>query len=98
MNLLIALRLLDKSNNQLFGELLHLYNLVNLQVLHLENNTLGPYFPSLPIKLLSLVLRNNSFRLGVPFNMTYLYQFQKLNISLNGFFRAISTCFKMQLC
>ncbi|CAK8561248.1 unnamed protein product [Lathyrus sativus] len=85
VNNLVTLRVLDLSNNQLFGELPHLHNLVNLQVLHLENNTLGPHFPSLPTKLVSLVLRNNSFRLGVPSNITSFYQLQKLDLSLNGF-------------
>lgn len=85
VNDLVTLRVLDLSNNQLFGELPHFHNLVNLQVLHLENNTLGPHFPSLPRKIVSLVLRNNSFRLGIPSNISSLYQLQKLDLSLNGF-------------
>ncbi|KAK7283960.1 hypothetical protein RIF29_13710 [Crotalaria pallida] len=85
VNALQTLRVLDLSSNQLSGELPHLHNLANLQVLHLENNTLGPHFPSLPTKLVSLVLRNNSFRLGVPSNLSSFYQLQKLDLSLNGF-------------
>ncbi|KAF7836305.1 putative inactive leucine-rich repeat receptor-like protein kinase [Senna tora] len=80
-----TLRVLDLSDNQLSGDLPELRNLKNLQVLHLENNTFGPHFPSLPTKLVSLVLRNNSFRFGVPSNLSSFYQLQKLDLSLNGF-------------
>ncbi|KAG4909650.1 hypothetical protein JHK87_055766 [Glycine soja] len=85
LNALHTLRVLDLSNNQLFGELPHLKNLANLQVLNLENNTFGPHFPSLPTKLVSLVLRNNSFKLSVPFNLSSFYLLQRLDLSLNGF-------------
>ncbi|XP_061342561.1 probable inactive leucine-rich repeat receptor-like protein kinase At3g03770 [Gastrolobium bilobum] len=85
VNALHTLRVLDLSNNQLSGELPHLGNLANLQVLHLENNTFGPHFPSLPTKLVSLVLSNNSFMLGVPSDLSSFYQLQKLDLSLNGF-------------
>ncbi|KAK4256482.1 hypothetical protein QN277_009335 [Acacia crassicarpa] len=80
-----TLRILDLSNNLLYGELPGLGNLKNLQVLNLENNTLGPHFPSLPAKLVSLVLRNNSFRFGIPSNLSSYYQLQKLDLSINGF-------------
>ncbi|KAG5001002.1 putative inactive leucine-rich repeat receptor-like protein kinase [Glycine soja] len=85
LNALHTLRVLDLSNNQLSGELPHLKNLANLQVLNLENNTFGPHFPSLPTKLVSLVLRNNSFRLSVPSNLSSFYLLQRLDLSLNGF-------------
>ncbi|XP_028800431.1 probable inactive leucine-rich repeat receptor-like protein kinase At3g03770 isoform X2 [Neltuma alba] len=85
VNDLQTLRVLDLSNNHLQGELPGLSNLKNLQVLNLENNTLGPHFPSLPTKLVSLVLRNNSFRSGIPSNLSSYYQLQKLDLSLNGF-------------
>ncbi|KAG4947093.1 hypothetical protein JHK87_043100 [Glycine soja] len=85
LNALHTLRVLDLSNNQLSGELPHLKNLPNLQVLNLENNTFGPHFPSLPTKLVSLVLRNNSFRLSVPSNLSSFYLLQRLDLSLNGF-------------
>nr|KYP51615.1 putative LRR receptor-like serine/threonine-protein kinase At1g14390 family [Cajanus cajan] len=85
LDALHTLRVLDLSNNQLSGELPHFKNLANLQVLNLENNTFGPRFPSLPTKLVSLVLRNNSFRLGVPSHLSSFYLLQKLDLSLNGF-------------
>ncbi|XP_075646493.1 putative inactive leucine-rich repeat receptor-like protein kinase At3g03770 isoform X2 [Castanea sativa] len=55
-----ALRVLAISNNNLTGEVPDLSNLTNLQVLDLEDNSLGLHFPTLPTKLVSLVLRNNS--------------------------------------
>ncbi|KAH1159906.1 hypothetical protein GYH30_031599 [Glycine max] len=84
LNALHTLRVLDLSNNQLSGELPRLKNLANLQVLNLENNTFGPHFPSLPTKLVSLVLRNNSFRLSVPSNLSSFYLLQRLDLSLNS--------------
>ncbi|XP_075646494.1 putative inactive leucine-rich repeat receptor-like protein kinase At3g03770 isoform X3 [Castanea sativa] len=54
-----ALRVLAISNNNLTGEVPDLSNLTNLQVLDLEDNSLGLHFPTLPTKLVSLVLRNN---------------------------------------
>lgn len=85
LNDLQTLRVLDLSNNQLHGDLPQLRNLKNLQVLHLENNTFGPHFPSLPTKLVSLVLRNNTFRFNIPSNLSSYYQLQKLDLSLNEF-------------
>ncbi|XP_019449360.1 PREDICTED: probable inactive leucine-rich repeat receptor-like protein kinase At3g03770 isoform X1 [Lupinus angustifolius] len=84
VNGLQTLRVLDLSSNQLLG-VPNLHNLANLQVLQLANNTFGPHFPSLPTKLVSIVLRNNSFRLGIPSNLSSFYQLQKLDLSLNGF-------------
>ncbi|XP_054795201.1 probable inactive leucine-rich repeat receptor-like protein kinase At3g03770 isoform X1 [Prosopis cineraria] len=85
VNDLQTLRVLDLSNNDLHGELPGLSSLKNLQVLNLENNTFGPHFPSLHTKLVSLVVRNNSFRFGIPSNLSSSYQLQKLDLSLNGF-------------
>jgi len=85
LDALQTLRVLDLSNNQLSGEVPHLKNLANLQVLNLENNTFGPHFPSLSTKLVSLVLRNNSFRLSVPSGLNSFYLLQRLDLSLNGF-------------
>ncbi|CAB4302428.1 unnamed protein product [Prunus armeniaca] len=62
-----------------------LRNLTNLQVLDLEDNYFGPHFPSMPSKLVTLVLRKNKFRLGIQTALGSCYQLQKLDISLNGF-------------
>ncbi|XP_057727348.1 probable inactive leucine-rich repeat receptor-like protein kinase At3g03770 isoform X1 [Arachis stenosperma] len=80
-----TLRVLDLSNNKISGDLPSLRHLSNLQDLNLENNKFGPHFPSLPTKLVSLVLKNNSFKLGLPSGLVTFYQLQKLDVSLNGF-------------
>ncbi|KAI4332830.1 hypothetical protein L6164_017707 [Bauhinia variegata] len=85
VNALKTLRILALSNNKLSGELPRLGNLTNLQVFDLENNKFGPHFPSLPIRLITLVLRNNSFGFGIPSGLKSYYQLQKLDLSLNGF-------------
>ncbi|XVF24592.1 hypothetical protein REPUB_Repub13aG0141000 [Reevesia pubescens] len=79
------LRILVISNNHLFGEVPDLQNLTNLQVLNLENNYFGPQFPSLHNKVVTLILRNNSFQFDIPAELGSYYQLQKLDISLNGF-------------
>ncbi|EXB97691.1 putative inactive leucine-rich repeat receptor-like protein kinase [Morus notabilis] len=79
------LRVLTLSENYLSGEVPDLSKLRNLQVLDLEDNSFGPHFPSLPRKLVTLVLRNNKFRLGIPRKLGSFYLLQKLDISLNGF-------------
>ncbi|XWS08181.1 hypothetical protein CRYUN_Cryun41cG0057900 [Craigia yunnanensis] len=79
------LRILVMANNRLFGELPDLQNLPNLQVLNLENNHFGPHFPALHNKVVTLVLRNNSFQFGIPIELGSYYQLQKLDISMNEF-------------
>ncbi|XP_022764672.1 probable inactive leucine-rich repeat receptor-like protein kinase At3g03770 [Durio zibethinus] len=79
------IRILVTANNHLFGEVPDLENLTNLQVLDLESNYFGPHFPALHNKLVTLVLRNNSFQFGFPAEIVSCYQLQKLDISLNGF-------------
>ncbi|GLT88685.1 hypothetical protein SLE2022_067010 [Rubroshorea leprosula] len=79
------LRILIVSGNQLSGEVPDLQNLTNLQVLDLEDNHFGPHFPSLQNKVLTLILKNNSFQSGIPPELGFFYQLQKLDISLNGF-------------
>ncbi|KAM5551133.1 putative inactive leucine-rich repeat receptor-like protein kinase [Rosa sericea] len=82
-----TLRVVSLSHNYLSGEVPDLTNLTNLQVLDLEDNYFGPHFPSLPNKLVKLVLRKNKFRLGIQTTLdsSSWFQLQKLDISLNGF-------------
>ncbi|CAL2238842.1 unnamed protein product [Prunus armeniaca] len=80
-----TLRVLCLSSNFLSGEVPDLRNLTNLQVLDLEDNYFGPHFPSMPSKLVTLVLRKNKFRSGIQTALGSCYQLQKLDISLNGF-------------
>lgn len=79
------LRVLVVANNHMFGPVPDLQNLTNLQVLDLGNNHFGPHFPALRNKVVTLILRNNSFQFGVPAELASYYQLQKLDISLNGF-------------
>lgn len=79
------IRILDLSRNYLSGQVPDLRNLSNLQVLDIQDNSFGPQFPSLHTKLVALILRNNKFHSGIPVELSYYYQMQKLDISLNGF-------------
>lgn len=79
------IRILDLSMNHLSGQVPDLRNLTNLQVLDIQDNFFGPQFPSLHTKLVALVLRNNQFHSGIPVELSYYYQLQKLDISFNGF-------------
>ncbi|KAL0380088.1 UNVERIFIED_CONTAM: putative inactive leucine-rich repeat receptor-like protein kinase [Sesamum angustifolium] len=83
LSTMTALRALVVSGNNLSGQVPGLHNLTNLQVLDLENNNLGPQFPSLPTKLVSLVLRKNKFHSAVSDELSSCYQLKKLDISLN---------------
>ncbi|XP_049351341.1 probable inactive leucine-rich repeat receptor-like protein kinase At3g03770 [Solanum verrucosum] len=78
-----TLRILSISGNNFSGVVPNLHNLSNLQVLDLESNNLGPNFPNIPTKLVSLVLRKNKFSLGVPKELSSCYQLKKLDISSN---------------
>lgn len=82
---LIGLRVLTLANNQFSGEVPDLRGLKNLEVLDLENNSLGPDFPQLENKLVTLILSNNKFRSGIPDGIGLYYQLEKLDISSNKF-------------
>nr|KYP35855.1 putative LRR receptor-like serine/threonine-protein kinase At1g14390 family [Cajanus cajan] len=71
------LRILSLSHNHFFGLVPDLSRLTNLQVLELDDNAFGPQFPQLGNKLVTLVLRNNSF--------SSYYQLEQLDISANAF-------------
>lgn len=79
------LRILSLSHNHLFGMVPNLSRLKHLEVLDLDSNALGPQFPKLGSKLVTLILRNNSFRSGIPSDVTSYYQLERLDISLNTF-------------
>ncbi|XP_057979880.1 probable inactive leucine-rich repeat receptor-like protein kinase At3g03770 [Malania oleifera] len=80
-----TLRVLVLSMNHFSGEVPNFQNLTNLQVLDLEDNHFGPHFPTLHPKLITLVLRKNRFRSGLPPELSSFYQLQKLDLSSNGF-------------
>ncbi|XP_010266686.1 PREDICTED: probable inactive leucine-rich repeat receptor-like protein kinase At3g03770 isoform X2 [Nelumbo nucifera] len=80
-----TLRVLALSMNRLSGDVPNLSSLINLQVLDLEDNLLGPQFPSLGSKLVTLILRKNRFSSAIPSELSSYYQLQKLDISFNRF-------------
>ncbi|XP_073041660.1 probable inactive leucine-rich repeat receptor-like protein kinase At3g03770 [Primulina eburnea] len=85
LSALVNLRILVLSENNLTGLVPKLHKLVNLQVLDLEDNFLGPESASFPKKLVSLVLKKNKFQFPVSDELSSCYQLQKLDISLNEF-------------
>ncbi|XP_015970884.1 probable inactive leucine-rich repeat receptor-like protein kinase At3g03770 [Arachis duranensis] len=79
------LRILSLSHNHFFGLVPDLSQLTNLQVLELDDNAFGPQFPRLGNKLVTLVLRNNSFRTGIPAGLSSYFQLEQFDISSNTF-------------
>ncbi|TKY62864.1 inactive leucine-rich repeat receptor protein kinase [Spatholobus suberectus] len=79
------LRTLSLSHNHFYGVVPDLSRLTNLQVLELDDNAFGPQFPQLGNKLVTLVLRNNRFRSGIPAELSSCYQLGRLDISSNSF-------------
>ncbi|KAL2900821.1 hypothetical protein RDABS01_025903 [Bienertia sinuspersici] len=82
---LSGLRVVNLANNQFSGSIPDLKGLKNLQELYLENNSFGPDFPRHNNKMVTLVLRNNKFRSGIPEEISTYYQLEKLDISWNRF-------------
>ncbi|XP_010549698.1 PREDICTED: probable inactive leucine-rich repeat receptor-like protein kinase At3g03770 [Tarenaya hassleriana] len=83
---LSGLRVLDLANNRFNGEVPDLSHLTNLQVLDVEGNSLGPQFPRLGNKLVTLILSKNRFRSGIPAEeVGSFYQLQHLDLSSNMF-------------
>ena len=80
-----SLRVLDLSLNSLSGPLPDLSGLTNLQVLDVEGKYLGPQFPSLGKKVVTLVLRKNRFTGGLPLDLSSYYVLKKLDVSFNRF-------------
>ncbi|KAK4282097.1 hypothetical protein QN277_013513 [Acacia crassicarpa] len=79
------LRILSLSHNHFYGPVPDLRHLTNLQVLEFDDNAFGPQFPRLGTKLVTLVLRNNSFRSSVPAEVTTFRQLERFDISSNSF-------------
>ncbi|XP_021888737.1 probable inactive leucine-rich repeat receptor-like protein kinase At3g03770 isoform X2 [Carica papaya] len=79
------LRVLTLSHNHFYGDVPDFSSLINLQVLDLKDNALGPHFPKLSDKLVMLVLSKNKFRSGIPAEASSYYQLQQLDLSFNRF-------------
>ncbi|XP_076938570.1 putative inactive leucine-rich repeat receptor-like protein kinase At3g03770 isoform X2 [Bidens hawaiensis] len=82
---LVDLRVLMLSHNNISGPVPDLHSLRNLQVLELEGNFLGPEFPRVTDRIISIVLRDNKFTAGLPDKLHSFYQLKKLDIALNRF-------------
>ncbi|KAI3822656.1 hypothetical protein L1987_10251 [Smallanthus sonchifolius] len=82
---LVDLRVLALSHNNFSGQVPDLHSLTNLQVLELEDNSLGPEFPQVTNRIISIVLRYNKFIAGLPEELHTFYQLKKLDIALNRF-------------
>nr|XP_010910488.1 probable inactive leucine-rich repeat receptor-like protein kinase At3g03770 [Elaeis guineensis] len=81
-----SLRVLALSSNSLSGQVPDLRGLANLQVLDLESNYLGPQFPRVARKVVTLVLRKNRFTGGLSADViSSCYLLQRLDISSNRF-------------
>lgn len=79
------LRVLSLSRNNFTGDVPDLSSLENLQVLDLEDNSLGPKFPQVSSKIRSIVLRNNKFMAGIPELVQSYQQLEHMDISSNRF-------------
>ncbi|KAF3323041.1 putative inactive leucine-rich repeat receptor-like protein kinase [Carex littledalei] len=80
-----SLRIIDVSLNDLSGDVPDLTELTNLEVLDLVNNSFGPQFPKLGIKLETIVLKNNKFGGSIPANLESYYFLQRIDVSSNKF-------------
>ncbi|KAK0574194.1 hypothetical protein LWI29_019572 [Acer saccharum] len=73
------------ADNLFNGSVPDLQNLLLLRELNLGGNNLGPKFPSLSNKLVSVVLKNNSLRSEIPLGLKSFDQLKQLDISANKF-------------
>ncbi|ESQ33045.1 hypothetical protein EUTSA_v10003702mg [Eutrema salsugineum] len=79
------LKSLVLSDNLFKGSVFDLRGLSNLQELDLGGNNLGPEAPSLPSNLITVSLKNNSFRSKFPGQIKNLNKLQSLDFSSNEF-------------
>ncbi|XP_059296106.1 probable inactive leucine-rich repeat receptor-like protein kinase At3g03770 isoform X1 [Lycium ferocissimum] len=79
------LRVLVLSRNNFTGDVPDFSNLENLQVLDLEDNSLGPKFPQVSSKIGSIILRKNKFTAGIPEKAQSFHHLEHMDISSNRF-------------
>lgn len=77
------LQTLVLHDNLLNGSVPDLSGVKTLQELDMANNLLGPKFPALPNKLVSVDLHSNKFSSNVPLSLASFDQIQRLDLSAN---------------
>lgn len=80
-----SLRSLVLSSNNLSGNLPDLSRVRNLQVVDVGGNSLGPAFPKLGRKVVTVVLSRNRFGGGLPPELSTFYLLERLDVSWNRF-------------
>ncbi|KAF3785553.1 putative inactive leucine-rich repeat receptor-like protein kinase [Nymphaea thermarum] len=79
------LKVLILSTNRLSGGVPNLSGLVNLEVLDLGDNLLGPKFPALGNNLVKLSLQRNLFTYNIPSQLASFDRLESFDISHNRF-------------
>lgn len=77
------LKTLVLANNLFNGSVPDLKSLSNLQELDLSNNLLGPKLPTFTNNLVTVLLRNNTFRSQIPSVFLNFNRLKKLDVSSN---------------
>ncbi|KAL9240877.1 hypothetical protein vseg_015048 [Gypsophila vaccaria] len=72
------------ADNLIKGNVPDLTSIKSLQNLDLSNNQLGPNFPKLGTNLINVILKNNSIRSSIPYQLTNFTQLQLLDLSSNN--------------
>ncbi|XP_062212649.1 probable inactive leucine-rich repeat receptor-like protein kinase At3g03770 [Phragmites australis] len=80
-----SLRSLVLASNNLSGNLPDMSRLTNLQVIDVGGNSLGPAFPRLGRKVVTVVLSRNKFGGGLPEQLSSFYLLERLDVSWNRF-------------
>ncbi|KAK3022894.1 hypothetical protein RJ639_046438 [Escallonia herrerae] len=78
-----SLKSLVLADNLFNGSAPDLKGLQVLEELDLGNNHLGPNFPSLGNTLVSIIVRNNFLRFGIPSNFLSFNRLERLDVSSN---------------
>lgn len=80
-----SLRSLVLASNNLSGNLPDMSRLTNLQAIDVSGNSLGPAFPKLGRKVVTVVLSRNRFGGGLPEALGSFYLLERLDVSWNRF-------------
>ncbi|KAF8659325.1 hypothetical protein HU200_058526 [Digitaria exilis] len=80
-----SLRSLVLASNNLSGDLPDMSRTTNLQAIDVAGNSLGPAFPKLGRKVVTVVLSRNRFAGGLPEALGLFYLLERLDVSWNRF-------------